>query len=608
MASLLTRLLRIGRWYHFAAATAWTAGGILCANMGRNFVRCAFFLVGFGVAMAADAPRVIVFGTGVRLTPRGEVSRVLDDAAFDQDLAEIVAKAAGLPFRLAEYKTAPEIVAAFDRGEVDVIPSLARLPERMAKYRFSVRHMVSTAAVFMREGQKAPESLAAVGALRLAAVADSSASSYVKRKGWTDRTQLTPTTEEAMQAVADGRADACISNQLVGLSVLRHQGLNGKIVPVFSLADSVVDFCMAVRPADADLLTRLNDGLLIASERGDLQRHREKWLPAFESYWLSRSNTKRWIAIGGGGLLAVVAATWLWYRVRLRTEKERANEIARHVKIRTHELAEAIEQLRTSEEALRGLNAELERRVEARTGELAQRVTEVERLNRELEAFSSSVSHDLRAPLRNITGFLELLTRRAEGRLDAEGDRFIATVTAESKRMGVLIDNLLAFSRIGRTELTTGRVALADLVSEAQARLQPEIGARCVDWKIAPLPAVQGDRALLLQVFANLLGNAVKFARNRDPAVIEIGAQPAAPGEEFATCFIRDNGAGFNPKYGDKLFGVFQRLHNQRDFEGTGIGLANVKRIVTRHGGRVWAEGQVNRGATFFFTLKLAAE
>ena len=290
------------------------------------------------------------------------------------------------------------------------------------------------------------------------------------------------------------------------------------------------------------------------------------------------------------------------------------------------------------EDQLTRLNADLEQRVKDRTTELAVRVAEVERLNveqkdlvqnleisqraadraasrfqeanaslltanQELEAFSYSVSHDLRAPLRNITGFLELLSKRSAERLDDEAKRFLSVMTNETKRMGMLIDDLLTFSRIGRTEMKRETVAIHELVAEVREDLRTEIGERVIVWKIGALPAVDGDRALLRQVVANLLGNALKFTRRRAETVIEIGASPLRPGDATVTFFVRDNGAGFNPKYLDKLFGVFQRLHNSRDFEGTGIGLANVKRIVNRHGGRIWAEGAVERGAVFYFTL-----
>jgi len=171
-------------------------------------------------------------------------------------------------------------------------------------------------------------------------------------------------------------------------------------------------------------------------------------------------------------------------------------------------------------------------------------------------------------------------------------------------RMGALIDDLLTFSRLGRAELKLEPVALAGLIAAVQQQeLASDLAGRDIEWRIQPMPPVRADRVLLRQVVVNLLSNAVKFTRQRHPALIEFGVEPAPPGAKTAVFFCRDNGAGFNPKYLDKMFRVFQRLHNAREFEGTGIGLANVKRIVTRHGGRVWAEGAVGQGAAFFFVL-----
>ena len=278
-------------------------------------------------------------------------------------------------------------------------------------------------------------------------------------------------------------------------------------------------------------------------------------------------------------------------------------------------------------EAIRRLNTGLEQRVRDRTAELehlnadlrasqddlahaAARLQEANSnllaANQELESFSYSVSHDLRSPLRNIAGFIELLRKRTAGQLDSEADRYFGIVGTEAVRMASLIDDLLTFSRIGRAELHFAPVQLATLVAEVQSELQSDLAGRQVDWRIQPLPPVLGDRTLLRQVVANLLSNAVKFTRKRATAIIEIGTQPSTQDPELITFFVRDNGAGFDPKYSAKLFGVFQRLHNPRDFEGTGIGLANVRRIVERHGGHVWAEGAPDRGATFFFSLKPA--
>jgi signal transduction histidine kinase len=468
-----------------------------------------------------------------------------------------------------------------------------------------VRHTVSTAAVFMRAGDRAPDSLAGLAPLRLIVARDSSAESYARRKQLLDRMQIVATTDDALAAVAEGRADACLSNQLVGLTVARQLGFTGRVVPVFTLPDSEVDFCFAVRPDDGELVTRLNDGLLIASERGDLQRHREKWLPAFESYWMTQPTVRRWLAIGAGAVALVALLSWWWYRVRLRAEHRVTEQVTRLVEMRTRELELIVGQLRASEEAIRTLNAELETRVAARTAELAERVAQVERLNGDLESFSYSVSHDLRAPLRNIAGFLELLEHRVRGRIDGDEARYIETVTRETGRLATLIDDLLAFSHLGRSEMKLEPVALAVLVADVQAEVAPVTPARGIEWRVGPLPVVQGDRALLRLVIANLLDNAVKFTRHRPVPTIEVTATTAGG---RATVCVRDNGAGFNPKYADKLFGVFQRLHNQRDFEGTGIGLANVKRIVERHGGQVWAQGEVGQGAAFFFALPLAEE
>jgi PAS domain S-box-containing protein len=228
-----------------------------------------------------------------------------------------------------------------------------------------------------------------------------------------------------------------------------------------------------------------------------------------------------------------------------------------------------------------------------------------EAANKELEAFSYSVSHDLRAPLRHVDGFIELLREHLGVQLDAKGRRYLDTIMNSAKRMGNLIDDLLVFSRMAKSKMQVGKVDLDRLIQEVIKEMEPEIGSRGIAWKISLLPKVNGDAAMLKQVWANLIGNAVKYTRTRALAEIEIGSR-----EEWKewVFFIRDNGVGFEPQYADKLFGVFQRLHRTDEFEGTGIGLANVRRIVSRHGGRTWAEGRANEGAAFFFSLPTEGE
>jgi len=258
---------------------------------------------------------------------------------------------------------------------------------------------------------------------------------------------------------------------------------------------------------------------------------------------------------------------------------------------------EMLEEIRQQEAALRGAQDELEQRVVERTAQL-------QAANGELEAFSYSVSHDLRAPIRHIAGFAEILEADGAG-LNEAGRRHLKKIAQAAARMGELIDDLLVFSRMGRSELQAATVSLADLLKEVLKEAQPDV-QRPIDWRIDPLPTVHGDAAMLRLVFANLVSNAMKYTAKSEHPRIEIGVDRDEDREVVIR--VRDNGVGFDMAYVSKLFGVFQRLHRADEFEGTGIGLANVRRIINRHGGRTWAEGELGHGAAFYFSLPKVKE
>ena len=276
-------------------------------------------------------------------------------------------------------------------------------------------------------------------------------------------------------------------------------------------------------------------------------------------------------------------------REELELQKWGAKKVNESVKILYRDL-EAVNEKLTREIAER-------KQAEERIRQTARRLKSA---NEELEAFSYSVSHDLRAPLRGINGYSNILLEEYADHLDEEGTRLLQGIIRNTATMSQLIDDLLSFSRLGRAELKRISIDLAGLAREVYDSLSSQASGRDIVFTVDSLPLVRGDRAMMRQVFQNLIGNAIKFTGYEEQASIEVGTTAS---EDENVYFVKDNGAGFNMKYANKLFGVFNRLHKPSEFEGTGVGLAIVQRIVQRHGGRVWAESSVGEGATFYFSL-----
>jgi signal transduction histidine kinase len=272
----------------------------------------------------------------------------------------------------------------------------------------------------------------------------------------------------------------------------------------------------------------------------------------------------------------------------LATLREYSDALVRKLEERNAELVQARKDLTQ-------FNQELEQKVDERTAEL-------ERTKRSLESFAYTVSHDLRAPMRHITAFSQLVLDEPSNTLTDRSRQHLILTAGAAGKMERMIEGLLRLASLGKAGLQLATVDLSRLVEEARRELEPD--NREIDWHIDPLPKVVADPTLLSQVFTNLLSNARKFTRDRPVARIEVGSRPGQAGE--VEVFVRDNGAGFDGQYAKKLFGVFQRMHTEKQFEGTGIGLATVQAIVEQHGGKVWAEGEVDQGATFYFTLKSA--
>lgn len=502
-----------------------------------------------------DHPLILV-GSNPRWAPVEFIDRDGVPRGISRDYLDQFGRALGVNFRHVQITSWRQAQAKLRDGEVDLLSCLNKASARKADYVFTPPYLSLQTAIFTRQDAPFTGNLAEFKDRAVAIIMGYGLAEFLVSQSPGIRLEDAKDVPQALKMLEAGKVDAFVGPLLITSHYLQQGGHTR--IKVVGETSFVYQPAFAGRKewqVLVDILDKLMEGIG-ETERNAITR---KWL----SVTFEQQIDYRKLYQIGGGALALLAVFVYWNR-RLSSE------------IRRRRIVEA--SLLKSEDNLVAAN-------------------------KELEAFSYSVSHDLRAPLRHISGFVQLLQAQAQGQLADSGRHYLEIIAGASKKMGELIDDLLSFSRTGRAQMRLETVPLGLLVEECRRELEPEQRGRTIEWEVGPLPAVQADRALLRQVLANLLGNAIKYTRNRPVARIEVSARQEQG--EIVVC-IRDNGAGFDMQYANKLFGVFQRLHSETEFEGTGIGLANVRRIVVRHGGRTWAEGQVDQGAAFYFTLPVS--
>lgn len=500
---------------------------------------------------------VIRFASNPRWAPLEFLDRAGIPQGISHDYLKRFGQALGVDFRhvpVAAWADAPDLLR---RGEVDLLTSLNKASARKDEFAFTPPYLSLQTAIFTREDTPYVGDLSELKGRQVAVVPGYGMKEYLVSRNAEMDVACAKDVPTALRMLADGTVDAYVGSLLISSHYIQAGGHGRiKVAGETPFVYQPAFVCRKEWSLLADILDKALEDVA-DDEKNAIAR---KWMTVTYEQRIDYAKLYKYAA----GALALLVLFGYWNR-RMAAE------------IRRRKAVEA--SLHRSEEALRAAN-------------------------KELEAFSYSVSHDLRAPLRHVAGFVQLLQTKAQATLDETGRRYLDVIAGAAAKMGTLIDDLLSFSRTGRAQMRLETVPLGPLVDECRRELEPETRGRTIDWRIGDLPEVTADRALLRQVVANLLGNAVKYTSKKPAARIEVSAR--REGAEIVVC-VRDDGAGFDMKYVDKLFGVFQRLHAETEFEGTGIGLANVRRIVVRHGGRTWAEGAVGRGAAFYFTLPAEA-
>jgi len=497
------------------------------------------------------------------------------------DLAYALAEKAGLSVKV-EAMDWPTAQSEVLDGKADALLQINPNPQREEVYDFSDPLLESRFQIFRKAARTDIQSLQSLRGMKVGV--ESGGFPAQQLEGDAFQLVPVPSWKAAFILLNAGQVDAVIVDRWVGeyeLAINRFEGITIVDTPV-----SVSYSRIAVAEGNKGLLDKINSGLRTIRQDGTYQRIMDKWRPMQVIYVTSKFvDDLIFFSIVAGGVLIVGVSMIIF---NARRHKKLLAKLEQRIKERTRELEEH--------------KSSLEDMVKARTHQLAKSNEQLVAANDELESFSYSVSHDLRGPLRAIDGFSRiLLDEEAEG-LSQERLRLLNVIRTNTSKMSQLIDDILAFSRMGRVEMTHTDVDMGGIAQTAYDELKASAPERCIEFRLGPLPRVAADAAMMKQVFVNLLDNAIKYSAPTARALIEV--EGFIRGGE-AVYVIKDNGVGFDMKYANKLFGVFQRLHGPTEFSGTGIGLSIVKRIVTRHGGRIWAEGQVGQGAIFSFALPL---
>jgi signal transduction histidine kinase len=526
---------------------------------------------------------VVYWGVDPRWPPFSTFDRNGNLTGINVELMKLLAERTGLNLELRRTDNWSETLEKARRGEIDVVGGIARTEERERLYKlaFTDVYCKFPTAIVTRKDLPFLTLMMDLKSKRIALPRDYATTEALKRLYPEANLRTTETEEESMLLVASGRADATALNLASAGYIVHMRGLTNLKISGFTELDFFLS--LAVRKSAPELHSILEKGLATVNPR-------EKEAIYADYIHLDTRKEIEWKTWRRRAIYALLAGA-VGLTGMLLWNRRMGREIQRR-KGAESELVQARD------------------KVEAHSHELASRAREMEVLNKDLayankdlESFSYSVSHDLKSPLRRVKGFADLLEKDAAGRLDSAERGYLEAIKNESERMNRLIQGLLDFAHIGHREMRFEAVELERVVKGVIAGAKLENPEREILWEVHSLPAVDCDRELIRQVAENLIGNAVKFTRGRTPARIEIGVLPKNDGSEEVVFYVKDNGAGFDTSGAGKLFNVFQRLHSEKEFEGTGVGLANVQRIIHKHGGKVWAEGELDKGATFYFSL-----